>query len=194
MKHLILVLAVVALSLPTFAQDESGLAANAPPILNAGAPSNGTNEVQTLTIGGTPTGGTFKIAFEGFTTGAITWSATNGTLLANINTALNATPNLADGEATATAAALTAGIGTISVTFTGNYAARDIVLMSVPQPTALTGTAPTASFTGTLTPGVRATGRGAAKGRQLIDTTNAKLYINTGTPTAPTWIVVGTQT
>ena len=34
----------------------------------------------------------------------------------------------------------------------------------------------------------------AAVGAQLIDTTNAKLYINTGTIAAPVWTVVGTQT
>ncbi len=28
----------------------------------------------------------------------------------------------------------------------------------------------------------------------LIDTTNAKLYINTGTVASPTWTVVGSQT
>ncbi len=34
---------------------------------------------------------------------------------------------------------------------------------------------------------------GARKGALLVDTTNAKLYINTGTDTSPTWTVVGTQ-
>lgn len=43
------------------------------------------------------------------------------------------------------------------------------------------------------TPGVTATGRGAGPGRLLSDTTNAKLYINTGTALAPTWTVVGSQ-
>lgn len=33
----------------------------------------------------------------------------------------------------------------------------------------------------------------AAKGALLIDTTNAVLYINTGTLASPTWVVVGTQ-
>jgi hypothetical protein len=40
-------------------------------------------------------------------------------------------------------------------------------------------------------------GTGATKagvGCLLIDTTNAKLYINTGTKASPTWTVVGTQT
>lgn len=34
----------------------------------------------------------------------------------------------------------------------------------------------------------------AEKGALLIDTTNAKLYINTNTKASPTWVVVGTQT
>lgn len=34
----------------------------------------------------------------------------------------------------------------------------------------------------------------APKGATLTDTTNGKLYINTGTQASPTWTVVGTQT
>jgi hypothetical protein len=34
----------------------------------------------------------------------------------------------------------------------------------------------------------------AEKGQLCIDTTNAKLYINTGTKASNTWTVVGTQT
>lgn len=34
----------------------------------------------------------------------------------------------------------------------------------------------------------------APKGALLVDETNAKLYINTGTQAAPTWTVAGTQT
>ena len=34
----------------------------------------------------------------------------------------------------------------------------------------------------------------ALKGALLIDTTNAILYINTGTQASPTWTKVGTQT
>src|SRR5256885_2076359 len=89
-------------------------------ILNAGAPSAGTNEVQTLTIGGTPTGGTFKLNFDGAVTAAITWSATNATLLANINAALDALGTSGTGGIVATAGTLTAGIGTILLTFGAN--------------------------------------------------------------------------
>ena len=34
----------------------------------------------------------------------------------------------------------------------------------------------------------------APKGALLVDTTNAKLYINGGSQASPTWTVVGTQT
>lgn len=181
-------LALLAFSVSAFPQ--AGVPANAQPLVSAGAPSNGTSEVQTLTIGGTPTAGTFKISFDGFQTAAITWSATNATLLANINTALDGLPNLEAGEVVAAEGSLTAGIGTITLTFGGNRAKKVVNLMVATS--SLTGTAPTAAITET-TPGVNATGRGAAKGRLLIDTTNAKLYINTGTGLSPTWTVVGSQ-
>jgi hypothetical protein len=167
--------------------------ANATPVLSHGAPSNGTNEVQTLTIGGTPTGGTFKVTFDGFATGAITWSATNATLVSNIQTALNALPNLADGEVTAATGTITAGIGTITLTFGGNRAKLAVNLMTV-STNSLTGTSPTAAITET-TPGVTATGRGSAKGRLCVDDTNGALYQNTsGTVLAPTWVMIGHTT
>lgn len=162
------------------------------PLQNAGAPAAGTNEVQTLTIGGTPTAGTFNLIFDGFTTAAITWSATNATLLANINAALDLLPNGAASAIVASDSSLTAGIGALLLTFSGAPLAK----RAVPTMTYinnLTGTSPTLAIAET-TPGVDVTARGAAKGALLIDTTNAKLYINTGTAVAPTWTVAGTQT
>lgn len=162
------------------------------PYANAGAPDQGTNEVQTLTIGGTPTGGTFKLAYDGYTSAAITWSATNTTLLANIQAALNAMPNVGTNGIVAAAGTLTAGIGTITLTFGANLINLVVPSMTVAD-NSLTGAAPTLAVAET-TPGVTATMRGAAKGALLIDTTNAKLYINAGTALDPTWTVVGTQT
>lgn len=153
---------------------------------NAGAPSNGTTAVQTLTIGGTPTGGTFKLALEGFTSGPITWSATNATLVANIDAALEAMPNVGTGGVVTAVGTMTAGIGTITLTFSGgNRALMPIPAMTVAN-NSLTGTAPTLAVA-TTTPGVLPTAKGAAKGALLIDTTNATLYQNTGTAAAPTW-------
>jgi hypothetical protein len=164
----------------------------ADPLQSAGAPTAGTNEVQTLTIGGTPTGGTFTLTYDGQTTAAITWSATNGTLLSNINTALDALVNVGASGIVATAGSLTAGIGTVLLTFSGGYQTKRAV-NTMTATSSLTGTLPTLAIAET-TPGVNATGLGSAKGALLVDTTNAKLYINTGTPASPTWTVVGTQT
>ena len=160
--------------------------------VSAGAPAAGTSAVQTLTIGGTPTGGTFKLGWNGHTTAAITWSATNSTLLSNINTALDAMAGGGSGYIVATAASLTAGIGTISLTFSSVLARRAVAVISVAD-NSLTGTSPTLAIANT-TPGVDAAGQGAPKGGLLSDSTNGILYINTGSDSNPVWTKVGTQT
>lgn len=60
-----------------------------------------TNEVQTLTVTGGPTGGTFTITWSGQTTAAIAYSAT----AAVVQTALEALSNIAPGDVTVTGAA-----------------------------------------------------------------------------------------
>jgi hypothetical protein len=159
---------------------------------NAGAPVAGTDEVQTLTIGGTPDGGTFQLEFAGYTTAPISWSATNATLIANIDAALEALPPIGAGGVAVAVGSMTAGVGTATITFSGaNLAKRAQPTIAVAA-NALTGTSPTVEVAET-TPGVNATALGAAKGAMLIDTTNGKAYINTGTAAAPTWTVTGTQ-
>lgn len=154
----------------------------------AGVPSAGTTEVQTITIDAT--GGTFKLAYDGQTTAAITWSATNGTLVANIDAALEALGNIGTGNVTTAVGTMTAGVGTITVTFAGTLVKLAVATMSVAN-NSLTGTA-TLSIAKT-TPGVTADYRGYSKGKLVSDTTNGKLYVNTGTSTAPTWTVAGSQ-
>lgn len=161
------------------------------PLQNAGVPANGTDEVQTITFGGTPTGGTFRLRFDGFTTAAITWSSTNNTLRDNVDAALEALPNVGAAGVTTAVGTMTGGIGTLTVTFNGNLGKKAVPTMTVAD-NSLTGTAPTVAVAQT-TPGVDATARGAAKGALLIDITNAVLYINTGTSQAPSWTVAGTQ-
>lgn len=157
----------------------------------AGAPVAGTDEIQTITIGGTPTGGTFTLTFEGHTTAPITWSATNNTLIANIDAALEALANVGTGGVTTAVGTMTAGIGTATVTFVAQLGKKAVGLMTATS--SLTGTSPTVAVAET-TPGVNASARGAAIGATLTDITNGKLYINTGTAAAPTWTVVGAQT
>jgi hypothetical protein len=158
--------------------------------LFAGAPSAGTDEIQTITFGGTPTGGTFTLTFMGQTTAAISWSATNGTLVSNIDTALEALTTIGSGGVTTAVGTMTAGIGTITVTFVGNNTKKLLSVMTATS--SLTGTSPTLAVTQS-TPGVDATARGNGAGVLLSDTTNKKLYINTGSDLAPTWTVVGAQ-
>lgn len=161
-----------------FAQDASRI------LLNAGAPSNGTSEVQTLTIGGSTTGGTFKLTFDGYTTSSITWSATTATLLANINTALDALSNLENGEVVATDSTLSSGNGALLLTFSGNRAKQNVNAMTVTN--ALTGGTHTLVLT-TSTAGVDATFRDAPLGALLVNTTNKTFYQNRGTALNPTW-------
>ena len=159
---------------------------------NAGAPGAGTDEVQTLTIGGTPTSGTFTLSFQGAVTAPIEWSSTNATLVANIDAALGALRTVGGASNVTTAVGtMTAGIGTITITFVaalGKLAVPTIVVVA----NNLAGTSPTVAVAET-TPGVTATHRGVAKGTVVTDTTNGKLYINSGTALAPTWTVVGSQ-
>lgn len=159
----------------------------------AGVPGAGTDEVQTLTIGGTPTGGTFTISFDGHLTAPIAWNATNGTLIANIDAALEALANIGTGGVTTAVGSMTAGIGTATLTFAGTNTAKRALPLAVANGALLTGTAPTVAIAET-TPGVTAFGIGQGKGALARDTTNGKLYINTGTAAAPVWAVVGTQT
>jgi hypothetical protein len=157
----------------------------------AGTPGSGTDEVQTLTIGGTPTAGTFTLTFQSGTTEPITWSNVNATLVAAIDAALEALPNIDAGAVTVAVGTMTAGIGTATITFTGTLAKQDVGLITATS--SLTGTAPTVAVAVT-TPGVSPGGIGAPKGALLTDTTNGILYIQTGTAASPTWTKVGTQT
>ncbi len=165
--------------------------AHGAPLRNAGAPVAGTDEVWTLTIGGTPTGGTFRLGFEGRRTAAIAWDAVNVTLLANMQTALDAA--YGTNAIVAAAGTLTAGIGTITLTFGAILARKAVPTMTVVD-NSLTGTSPTLANAET-TPGVDATYRGAGIGAMLVRTDTGIVYVNTSTTAGqPTWTVVGAQT
>jgi hypothetical protein len=159
-------------------------------LVNAGAPSDGTDEVQTIVLGGTPTGGTFRLIYDGFRTSAINWSATNATLVGSVDAALEALPNIGTGGVTTGTTTMTSGIGTLSVTFTGTLGKLNVSQLT--SSSSLTGTSPTIAHA-TSTAGVTATHRGAAKGTMLVDSDNGIAYVNTGTDLAPTWTKVGTQ-
>lgn len=153
-----------------------------------GAPSNGTSAVHTITIGGTPTAGSFTVNSNGGVIGStITWTATDATLVSRVQTCLDGL--FGSGNTLAAIGTLSSGIGTITVTYQG-----DLASLAVPLPTvtsALTGTSPTLAIAST-TAGVTATHRGALPGVECEDTTNGNVYVNQGTAVAPVWSLVTT--
>lgn len=159
-------------------------------VTTAGAPSNGTSGIQALTFGATITSGTFKLGYKGRTTSAITWSATNNTLVANIDAALEALPTLAGGTSVTTAAGtVSSGVnGTVIITFTGNYAKLLVPAITV-EDNSLVGAAHTLTA-GITTAGVTADGRGAPIGMICIDSTSGATYHNKGTSLNPAWTLL----
>lgn len=149
------------------------------PLHNAGAPVTGTDEVQTLTITGTPTGGTFRLKFGPFVTAEIAYNAA----AAAVDTALEALPAIGTGGVVCAGGALP---GTpVTITFSGaGLARRPQPLITVVNAAFTGGTNPAAAVAET-TPGVAETGIGAPKGALLTDTDNGILYINTGTAENP---------
>lgn len=99
-------------------------------------PFAGVNEVQTVTITGTPTGGTFTLTLDGETTAAIAYNAT----AAAVQSALEALSNVAAGDLTVSGSAG----GPYTVTFAGAYSATNVPAL----------TASGASLTGGTSPGV----------------------------------------
>jgi hypothetical protein len=112
----------------------------------------GSAEVQTVTITGTPTGGTFTLTFRGQTTSAIAYNATNAT----VQTAVQALTTIGAGNATVSGGP---GPGTpwvitfASALATGNqreFTANGALLTGGTSPAiAVTETTPGASPTGT---------------------------------------------
>jgi hypothetical protein len=151
----------------------------------AGVPGNGTDGVTTVTIGGTPTGGTFYLGCGGFVTGAITWSNVNATLVAAIDAALEALASIGTGGVTTAATTLTAGIGALTCTYAGTNAKRRKPPVVVVR-SELTGTNPTIAAVET-TPGVDAYGIGLPLDAVVVNGATGLGYKNTGTAANPVW-------
>jgi hypothetical protein len=110
------------------------------PVFNQTVPAAGTDEVQTVTITGTPTGGTYTLTFSGQTTSAIAYNAAASA----VQSALEALSNIASGDVVCAGGPHP---GTpVTVTFGGDYDGED-----VPQMTA------SGSFTGGTSPAVAVT-------------------------------------
>lgn len=155
--------------------------------LSTGTPAAGTNEVQTITFGSGQSSGTFFLRFNNSTTPAITWSSTNATLVSSIDAALESLSKIGTGGVTTAEGSMTAGIGTITITFTGTNAHNNVPEMTVPSKT----TSGTIAVT-TTTPGVVADGRTAPNGSLLVIGDTGAVYCNTGAPPSPTWTQIVT--
>lgn len=161
------------------------------PLRYSGQPSPGATAVYILTFGGTPTAGTFTITFDGYTTGAISWSATNNTLVSNIDTAFEALPSVGTDNATTAVLNMTAGIGTITITLAGNLLSKAVSAPTVTS--SLTGSSPTLTVTESIA-GVDATFRGCSVGASVVDTATGNTYVNASTTLTPTWMDGGNIT
>lgn len=156
--------------------------------VRSAAPTTGTSEVQTVTITGTPTGGTFTLTYAGQTTAPIAYNAN----AAAVQAALEALSNIGAGNVVGAGGALP---GTpVTITFAGALANQVIATMTADGSALTGGTSPAVSVAKT-TPGTAGTFAGKIpKGAIYRDLTNAKEYINTGTQQGPVYTVVGTQT
>lgn len=95
------------------------------------------NEEQTVTISGSPTGGTFTLTYDGQTTSALNHNASNS----SVQSALEALTNIGTGNVSVTGGPLP---GTaVKVVFKGKLSATDVVQMTA-----------TSSLTGGSTPSV----------------------------------------
>jgi trimeric autotransporter adhesin len=83
---------------------------------------SGTNEIQVITLGGSPTGGTFTLTYSGQTTGNIAYNADAAT----VDAALEALSNIGAGDVGVTGSAG----GPWTVEFTGALAATDVALLT----------------------------------------------------------------
>jgi hypothetical protein len=186
MKRLLLIAALVLMSIPLLAGTPT-LNTSIKVLYCPGPPDNGTSCIQTITFGGTPDGGgSFVLRFNNQTTAPINWSATNATLVSNIDTALKALSSIGPSGISTAVGSMTAGIGTITVTFAGKNAKLSVPTMTVPNNT-LTGTSPTVSVA-TTTAGVTADGRNqAGLSYLLVDHTNGNLYLDRGSTNNPNW-------
>lgn len=106
--------------------------------------AGGVNEVQTVTINGGPTGGTFTLTFDGETTAPVAYNATAAT----VRQALEALANINPGDVAVSGSAS----GPYTVTFGGQYAETDVPTMTA-SATGLTGGTSPAVVVATTTEG-----------------------------------------
>ena len=147
-----------------------------------GTPGAGTANITTITINGSPDGGTFAIVYQGVSTPAQAYNRS----LANVQAALVALPGIGAGGVVVT------GTPGSSYVLTWQHVGARGAITVVNNMT--NGGNPVAA-PGVVngTPGVDPTPKGVAEGGLVVDSTTGMVYVNTGTVTDPTWTKVGNQ-
>jgi hypothetical protein len=112
------------------------------------------NEVQTIATTGTPTGGTFQLAFQGIPTGPIAWNATAAVVRAALNSVIGA-----QNIVSATGGPLPTGV---VITFGGWYAGLNVAMITLFSNALTGGTTPTVTIAET-TPGSTAANTAGSK-------------------------------
>lgn len=102
--------------------------------------TNPVDEVQTLTVTGTPTGGTFKLTFNGSETGTIAYNAA----AAAVQTALEALDNVPPGSIVASGGALPGA--SVVLTFADVWGDQDVSPITVTSKAFTGGTSPNAAI------------------------------------------------
>lgn len=116
------------------------------PLQGAAVPAAGTDEVQTVTVTGSPTGGTYTLTFNSQTTSGIAYNAA----AADVQAALEALSNVAPGDVACTGGPHP---GTpVVVTFGGAYDGTDVPQMTASAAGLTGGTSPAVTVS-TTTPG-----------------------------------------
>jgi hypothetical protein len=129
-----------------FAPMTTAVPTDLPDIIYMSTASNA-NEVQTLTVTGTPTGGTFKLQFRGYKTAAIAYNAT----AAAVQAALELLSTIGTGGVVATGGPLP---GTpVVLTFSSQLGNTNVPSITIVNPAFTGGTTPVATIAVT-TPGV----------------------------------------
>jgi len=98
----------------------------------------GANEVQTISLTGTPTGGTFTLTFDGQTTGTIAYNADGPT---TVQTALLALSTIG-----ATDLTVAAGTGPWVVTFAATFSGLDVPMFTLATNSLTGGTLPSVTI------------------------------------------------
>lgn len=108
--------------------------------------SVGRNEVQTIAITGTPSGGTFTLTYAGQTTAAIAYNAAASA----VKSALVALSNIEDDDIVCAGGALPGSA--VTVTFQGGKAKSDIALMTADGASLTGGSSPEVAVTTSTAP------------------------------------------